>query len=421
MTIATDWAAYYMAQKALTVTSTSTVITGTAGLAGEDIPSDVNHITIQPSGGKVYWNLGTASTSTALIPSDGIVINAPSAPALRGVELYSPTGATALVTFGGPGGKVVLGGGNAESYNVGEPFTALIDDSAATAALTDPAPVAAKAEVIGTAAHGVIDTRGQSVARIMFGGTDAADEAFNYQVIAWSQVIGQSAEGWIPRVIAKGLVTLGADVYAVAGVGGATNFFADTITDTILDGATVYTVTDQRAVLEVSVRDAERIEVQTDLTTAAKADAFIQLGGGDSAIPISVEANIGNVGLLDTTETEIDPAIKSEQQILTSAPVEKTPIVVVKTATSGSQAALVASETFARAVYLQAKKVGGDNTGNIFLGTSAVSVGDAELFELTPGATYELEMPAGTKVDINDIYIDVDTTGDGVIGWYIPI
>ena len=196
------------------------------------------------------------------------------------------TAATTMDVFAQLGESNVDSGETPESDAAGEPFTLLIDGSALGAGLADPPPAASKAEVIGTAAHGVLNCRGKSVARIIFGGTDLADEAFNYQVILWSQAVGASvtAPAWIPRVVAKGLATFGDDVYAAtgAGMGAAANFFVDTITDTILDGATVYTVAEQRAVLEIPLRDAERIEIQTDLTTAATVDAFCQVGGGES-------------------------------------------------------------------------------------------------------------------------------------------
>ncbi len=106
---------------------------------------------------------------------------------------------------------------------------------------------------------------------------------------------------------------------------------------------------------------------------------------------------------------------------LTSAPVAKTLTLLAKTATSGTQAALVASQTFCRSVTLQAKKVTGANAGNIFIGMAAVSVGDAEVFELTPGQPITIDGGPGTKIDLNTIFIDVDTTGDGVVGLYVPV
>jgi len=205
------------------------------------------------------------------------------------------------------------------------------------------------------------------------------------------------------------------------------------------------------------------------------ANGRIQLGG-------DLEINIGNVGILDKAEAEIEPAGGQKSNVaaaaadqlaasglvrkdtralpeavangdwvamqgtatgdlrtrdddantdldamvadlneLTAAPVKKTLTIFVKTATSGTQVALVAAETFCRAFSIQAKKVGGNNTGNVFIGAAAVSVGDAEVFDLTPGSSISPDIPAGVKIDLNEIFIDVDNTGDGVVGWYVPV
>ncbi len=307
MTIATDFTAYGMATKQLTVTTTSTKITGASGLAAEDIPGQAGHLVLQPEG-EVYWNMGTATANTPLVPAEGLIVNGPSAPALRSIELYSPTGAKCQATFGGQGARLVLGGGDAaDTYDAGEPFTQLINDSALGSALTDPAPAATKVEVIGTAAHGVIDCRGKSVARLVFGGTTTDGDIFNYQVILWSQAVGGASEAWIPRVIANGAITLGADVYSATGtgLGLATALFADTITDTVLDGASIYNTTNLRAVLEVPLLDSERIEVQTDKTTGDTADCFIQLGGGAGAGSLATsDVQIGAVEIKDHDGTD---------------------------------------------------------------------------------------------------------------------
>lgn len=166
------------------------------------------------------------------------------------------------------------------------PFGRVIDSSVLTAALVDPTPATSKAVVRDTAAHSVQECQGWSRARIMFGGSDAADEAFNYQVILWSNVTsGENTETWIPRVIASGLVTLGTDVYAAAGLGAVANFFADTITETLSEGATVYQPANLRAILEVPLLNAERLEIQTDIATAATADVFVQLGESGNLVP----------------------------------------------------------------------------------------------------------------------------------------
>ena len=123
----------------------------------------------------------------------------------------------------------------------------------------------------------------------------------------------------------------------------------------------------------------------------------------------------------------IDPTTSAKQDAILAAlggggaETEKTPVKLVKAVTTASTAVpLVAAETFAVAVYIQAKKVAGDNTGNIFLGLSDLDQGVAELIEVAPLDPWELVMPAGTKVDLNKIYIDADTNGDGVVGYYIP-
>lgn len=123
----------------------------------------------------------------------------------------------------------------------------------------------------------------------------------------------------------------------------------------------------------------------------------------------------------------IGDAVKADLSELTDAPVEKTPVKVTQfVAVASTAEALVASETFAREVHLQARKAAADNTGNVFIGLSDLDQGVAELFELTNtiGADhnrFDLVMPPGTKVDLNDIFVDADNATDGVVGWYIPI
>ncbi len=195
-----------------------------------------------------------------------------------------------------------------EAGLTGDPFTFLVDSSALGSALTDPAPANAKDEVIGTAAHGVLNCRGKSVARLMFGGTTTDGDIFNYQVILWSQVTGPSttAPVWMPRVIANGAITLGADVYSAtgAGVGASTSLFVDTITDTVLDGASIYNTTNLRAVLRVPLLGAERIEVQTDKTTGDTADVFCQLSDDDGGALAVSDVQIGAVEIKDHDGTD---------------------------------------------------------------------------------------------------------------------
>ena len=87
---------------------------------------------------------------------------------------------------------------------IGESFVQLINNSALGTALADPSPASSKAEVINTAAHGVLNCRSMAIARILFGGVASDGNTFNYQVILWSMVILEGEQSWIPRVIAKG-------------------------------------------------------------------------------------------------------------------------------------------------------------------------------------------------------------------------
>ena len=129
---------------------------------------------------------------------------------------------------------------------------------------------------------------------------------------------------------------------------------------------------------------------------------------GDTALLTAIEA--------DTT------AILADTNELTAAPVSKALTKVVKAVTTPSTAvALVASQTFCRKVELQARKVAGDNTGALFVGLSDLDQGVAELIELAAGDSWSFEAVAGTKLDLNTIYIDADNAADGVVGWYLAV
>ncbi len=81
----------------------------------------------------------------------------------------------------------------------------------------------------------------------------------------------------------------------------------------------------------------------------------------------------------------------------------------------------VATPLFCRAFYIQAKKVTGDNTGNIVVGTSATVRGSAEQIEVTPGAVFSPPLVAGVKIDINKWFMDADNAGDTIIIHYLEV
>lgn len=61
------------------------------------------------------------------------------------------------------------------------------------------------------------------------------------------------------------------------------------------------------------------------------------------------------------------------------------------------------------------KARGTANTGNVYVGFGATN-DTQQLWELTPTASpITLSAPAGKKIDLSTIYIDVVTNGDGVV------
>lgn len=86
----------------------------------------------------------------------------------------------------------------------------------------------------------------------------------------------------------------------------------------------------------------------------------------------------------------------------------------VKTvADAGTPERLAASATLVESVQIQACK--GFNTANagaVFIGST--SGNDANYLRLRPWETLVISAPAGKKIDLNQIYIDVATNGDGV-------
>jgi len=162
------------------------------------------------------------------------------------------------------------------------PWARALDSDTATTALANPVPVNTL-PVAAAGTTGAIQTHSDSMARIMIGGTDAANETINYQVVLWRRagtVSGADANAYIPELIAKGVATLGATTFTVDDIGSGAEFFADTITNTLArTGVAVNSSADDAiATIEVDVHNACAIEVETDLATAASSDVFVQMG-----------------------------------------------------------------------------------------------------------------------------------------------
>jgi len=118
---------------------------------------------------------------------------------------------------------------------------------------------------------------------VMIGGSDAADEIINYQVVGWMRIVnvGVSAVGaYIPVLLAQGAATLGSNTYGAGGtnVGATGNLLADTITNTLTTHPAdrLHSPVDEsNAMLELDVTGYSFITVDTDLNDAASADVMV--------------------------------------------------------------------------------------------------------------------------------------------------
>lgn len=158
------------------------------------------------------------------------------------------------------------------------------------------------AGVNGTAAipSPPIDCAASPAVRLSFGGTGSEDDTINFQAIGWT--LGDGV--WVPKVLAKGVLTLSATTMAVAGLDTAATLLVDTITDTIgLDGVIVRSPGGNRmADITIWPGNCQSITVETDLATGATAAScyFEML---DEA-----SASTGYANLLNAAKEKINPA-----------------------------------------------------------------------------------------------------------------
>jgi hypothetical protein len=145
----------------------------------------------------------------------------------------------------------------------------------------------------------------------------------------------------------------------------------------------------------------------------------IENAAGDASAPVSSTNGLA-VYLPAATVTTLTPptaaAIAAADPL--TVPVAKTLTVVTKAVTTaGTGVPLVATETFARKVYLNARKATGANTGMVYIGTSAVDMTTDQQMALAPGDAITIDPGPGCKIDLNTIYIDCATSNtDGVTG-----
>lgn len=176
-----------------------------------------------------------------------------------------------------------------------EDLTMLIDSTTSVAALTDP--VIALAALPTT---GCMPTGDAQCAKVTFGGTNAENEDYTYQVALFRYaggIDGVAATPYLPDVVARGTVTLGAATYTDAT---ATHYLADTITNDLPahPGVRVHSPGgDEVASIVIDVNNAAGLWAQVDCNAGseacASADVMVQLG--ESPFPFELIPLVGDI------------------------------------------------------------------------------------------------------------------------------
>lgn len=186
-----------------------------------------------------------------------------------------------------------------------EPWQTLVSASTDGSALVVPAITT----TLPTTATKLLTAPFFPIARFIFAGDGTDTQTYNYQVVLWYTIAG----GFIPVRAALGAVALGPVVDGTPIIlPAAGDLFADTITNTlgasgsapdaipaIGHGVAVFNDADDGiATLEVDLRNATAIEVETDLTGATNATVLYQLGEGSriNAVPAirAMDINLAN-------------------------------------------------------------------------------------------------------------------------------
>ena len=160
------------------------------------------------------------------------------------------------------------------------------------------------------------------------------------------------------------------------------------------DDASGYTI----AVANNAVNSATaaiRLFFSREPLLGGSADANLQVGNADVSVTNPVPIKGGTIA----NTTKISPTGGSKT-----------------VTTAGTAEALVASETLRTMLYLRAKST---NTGDIYLGDSAVDKTTSQQIVLDASQEITIEAPAGYCLDINEFYIDASVDGEGVDFLYV--
>ncbi len=294
----------------------------------------------------------------------------------------------------------------------------------ATAAPAFPSVAATPPAIATATGTATIDVGKNTVLDVMFAGTSANDQTFDYLEIGWIPVRGGAGQGYLPVKVAAGTVTLSSLTLGTAGafLEGTGSFIADTITETTACPLSqAYSPADNtpaHLILDVSQFHYVTILVSRKDKTAATMDVIATLGDSlGASLKFDPDVSLGAV-------TVTSGAITASGAVTNTATMTtKVPTVLTKTVTTaGTGVPLVAAPTLARSFWLTAKKATGVNTGAVYIGTSTVDKTTDQQTVLEPN-DYLLSsqwIPSDVVIDLANICIDSDNNGDGVTGGYIP-
>lgn len=146
-------------------------------------------------------------------------------------------------------------------------------------------------------------------------------------------------------------------------------------------------------------------------------DATLTLDGGDIDVTDRVGRVLGKSRLMDSSETLIDPATEATLSAVEAALSNQSNLAFGQhtTATSGTAEALNGgtSQSVPDGMAVAVSPLS-SNSGNVYVGDSTVGTGDG--YELEPS-------DAGVSLNVNDVanvYVDVDTGGEGV-SWIVEV
>ena len=215
----------------------------------------------------------------------------------------------------------------------------IVDGATATGALANPTVA-----TVNKPTGNIHEINDKKAARLVMAGSNADNETVNYQVILWFQTWPDGADKyWTPVIVAKGAYTLGATALATSVI-AANGFIADTVTDTLAQpGSVVISPEDDSvASLTIDLRDADLIEVQTDLGTAAAAYVFIQLA---EEVGSFVDITMSATGLATETTQAAMAADITQMNAFTASGKTVEDLEYVSIAQSGAGVAAIKPDT----------------------------------------------------------------------------